>query len=125
MPGTAGRHDERVVIDLGVRVAESQRHHETVGDEEFTVEIEALANALVGVHQLHEVAAAADGRQLLVLDLVVEDGAVEPYAVAAELRLESDLDRLMVSESATDGAPKNATSRPWMVGARKPEARRP
>ena len=39
-----------------------------VGDQELAVEVEAHAGALVGVDQLHEVAAAADGGELLVLD---------------------------------------------------------
>ena len=57
--------------------------------EELAVEVEAHPGALVGVHQLHEVAAAADGGQLLVVDLVVEHRGVEPDPVVRELRLES------------------------------------
>src|SRR5687767_13675731 len=91
--GAAGRDHERRVIDLGARVAEAERHHEAVGDEELAVEVEAHTGALVCVHELHEVAAAPDGRQLLVLDLVIEDGGVQADTVVRELRLEAGLDR--------------------------------
>src|SRR5688572_13408090 len=92
-PGAAGRHHERVVVDLGVRVAEAERHHEPVGDEELAVEVDAHPGALVGIHQLDEITAAADGGQLLVLDLVVEHRGVEADPVVRELRLEAELDR--------------------------------
>ena len=52
-----------------------------------------MPGALVGVHQLHEVAAAADGGQLLVVDLVIEHGGVQPDPVVRELGLEAEFDR--------------------------------
>ena len=93
IPEPQGGTTSVVVVDLGVRVAEAERHHEPVGDEELAVEVDAHPGALVGIHQLHEIAAAADGGQLLVLDLVVEHRGVEADPVVRELRLEAELDR--------------------------------
>ncbi len=91
-PGAAARDGQHAVVDLGVHIAEASRHQQPVGDQELAFELEAHACALVGIDELHEVAAAADGGQLLVLDLVVEDRTVQAHLAGREIGLEPDFD---------------------------------
>jgi hypothetical protein len=88
-----------------------RRDVEPVRDQELTVHVEAHADALVGVDELDEVATATDGRELLIVDLVVEDRAVQANAIA-ELGLDATSMESIVSDFATEGWPKNAMSRP-------------
>src|SRR5262245_53462915 len=86
----AGLDREVGVVDLGVVPAPADRHEEVVGEVGLEVELDALAVRLVRVQQGVEVRAAADGRQLLVVHLVLVDGEREAGAVA-EVRLDARL----------------------------------
>ena len=101
------------------RVAEAGREQNRSVIRNSPSSVEAHADALVGVDQLYEVAPAADRRQLLILDLVVEDRAVQAHAVAARSDLMPASMEVIVSESATEGG-RRSESRPWMVGAGSP-----
>src|SRR3546814_1309124 len=56
----AAGHGQAGVVDLGVVVAAAQRHQQVVGEVGLRVELEALADGLVGVEQGGDVGAAAD-----------------------------------------------------------------
>ena len=89
------RRDAQVgVVELGVDVAQAEREQQALGRLELGVDVEAHTRALVGIHELDQVARAADSGELLVLDLVVEHRTVDAHAVVREQRFEAHLDRL-------------------------------
>ena len=86
--------DQQVrIVDLGVVEADRKLQQQVVGQQGVHVEIESEGIGLVRVDELDAVVDATDGRDLLVIDLVVEDGAIHAYAAIVQCRLEADFCR--------------------------------
>ncbi|KAG0921254.1 hypothetical protein G6F32_015185 [Rhizopus arrhizus] len=78
-----------LVLDLGVVVAAAQGHQHVVGQVRLEVQLEALADGLVGVEQGGGVVAATHGDQLLSIDVVAEHVEAQACATVEQVGLDA------------------------------------